>query len=579
MLESVESMVNVLPPEFREHADIFWARSMSGELDGQILRGRIVHKDGRTVWTDAIGRVVDWDGEPAFQITVVDVTEQHNSEQALRDSEERFRVVAENANDLITIRRADGVLSYASPSSIAITGYYPEELINSPAGAMTYTEDKPKIEQRRFERAAGNDGAAAGVLLWRMKRKDGRLVWLETTSSILPLREGETAHRVLSMSRDVTDRVEREREIEAARDRLARQAEELSELAIRLEEEREKAEEANVAKSQFLAMMSHELRTPMTGVLGMVDLLNKTKVDTSQRNMLATLHRSASALLELLNDILDFSKIEAGEFDLEIVDFRLSRVLKDVRELFDPVLSAKGLSLTVNVQECVEDVLRGDPTRLRQVLLNLIGNANKFTEEGGVTVNVHQSKSLSGDISLRFEVVDTGIGIAAEDQHRLFHAFVQAESNTTRKFGGTGLGLAICKQLVEAMGGVIWVDSEIGEGSTFTFTCPSSAGDPIQADLTVSESSAHEMEALPPLSILIAEDNPTTQMLVKSMLERDGHTVVTADNGALAVEAAERQNFDIVLMDMQMPVMDGPDAMRKIRSLGGGAWRIVPLLH
>lgn len=567
MMDETHSLLDILPPEFRDSSGEFWVRSISGELDGEISRGRVFNRHGETVWTDAIGRVVDWDGEPAFQITVIDVTEEYNAELALKESEERFRVVAENASDLITIRGLSGDLTYASPSAVAITGYSSDELINSPPGAMTYEDDLPVLEQRRSDRASGRVSDDS-QLLWRLRRKDGRLIWLETSSSTLPPPEGEEGQRVLSLSRDVTDRVERERELEAARDRLTRQAEELSELAVRLEDERKRAEEANVAKSQFLAMMSHELRTPMTGVLGMVDLLNKTKVTKTQRDMLSTLQRSASALLELLNDVLDFSKIEAGEFDLEVVDFRLSTLLKDVQELFSPVLSTKGLSLNVNVSSGMHDVLRGDPTRLRQVLLNLVGNAQKFTESGGVTINVAQDQGYSGDITLRIAVEDTGIGIAPSEQNRLFQAFVQAETNTTRKFGGTGLGLAICKQLVEAMGGVIWVDSELGAGSIFTFTLPTAVGDVELADRFDAEQSGGEVK-LEPMRVLVAEDNPTTQMLVKSMLERDGHSVVTADNGALAVEAAINGDFQIILMDMQMPVMDGPEATRQIRALEG----------
>ena len=568
MMDRVSSMLEILPPEFAVKSDEFWERSMSGTLDGQIVRGVVINKHGRTMWTDAIGRVVDWDGEPAFQITVIDVTDQQEARNALLESEERFRVVAENAKDLITIRNPDGALMYASPSAFMMTGYAPEELINSPIGSLTYEEDKEKMDQRWLVHSSSQK-TVSGSLLWRLRRKDRQVIWLETSSSTLPLKEGESQPRVLSMSRDVTDRIEREREMEAAQDRLTRQAQELSELAIRLEEERERAEDANIAKSQFLAMMSHELRTPMTGVLGMVDLLNRTKVDDSQRDMLKTLHRSASALLELLNDILDFSKIEAGELELEIIDFRLSDLMKDVGEFFAPVLSLKGLTLSVNIAEGVDDVVRGDPTRVRQVLLNLIGNANKFTEAGGVTVNVKQDNNLSGAINLRFEVIDTGIGIASKNQNNLFNAFVQAESNTTRKFGGTGLGLAICKKLVEAMGGVIWVDSDLGQGSTFTFTCPLTVGDALAADANRPGVAPSENLKLAALCILVVEDNSTTQMLVRTMLEREGHTVVTADNGAIAMDMAQENNFDIILMDMQMPVMDGPEAMQKIRALPG----------
>ena len=552
----IESLLEILPPDFTERAGAFWEKSMSGEGEGQSVRSRMINRHGSTVWTEVADRRIDWDGEPALQSTVIDVTEQHRSEEALRESEERFRVVAENATDLITIRNPEGGLTFASPSAQSITGYLPEELINSPSGLMTHEEDIQQLEKRRQDRNAGNY-VDTTPLLWRKRRKDGQIFWLETSSTSLPLVDGETKHRVLSMSRDVTERVERERELEAARDHSKQQAEELSELAIRLEEERERAENANLAKSQFLAMMSHELRTPMTGVIGMVDLLNQTQVDQAQKDMLAALHRSATALLDLLNDIQDMSKIESGELVLENVDFRLSTVLMDVQELFKPVLSAKGLTFSLDIADGGQDVLRGDPTRVRQVLLNLIGNANKFTETGGVTINVTQEQGLPKGISVRIEVSDTGVGITPGDQDRLFQAFAQAEVGTTRKYGGTGLGLSICKQLVEAMGGAIWVDSEFGKGSRFTFTFSIAAGDADNIEEHVEFKGTAQGQAVRPLQILVAEDNSTTQMLLRSMFEKNGHTVFMADNGQLAVSAAQKSDFDIILMDMQMPVMDG----------------------
>jgi len=565
LVAEVDSLLDLLPADFVQRADEFWKLCMSGEIDGQVIRGRIVGREGRAVWTDAIGRVVDWDGEPAFQITVIDVTDQHDGEQALKDSEERFRVVAENASDMITIREADGNLVYVSPSSLAITGYRPEEMIGQVTNSMVYEDDVEALVKIRKDREAGKEVGDV-PFLWRLRRKDERLIWLETSTSELPIREGESGPRVLSMSRDVTDRVERERELEAARDRLTRQAEELRELAGRLDRERKRAEQANLAKSQFLAMMSHELRTPMTGVLGMVDLIRGTKVEPEQMEMLTTLHRSATALLDLLNDILDFSKIEAGELELEQVDFRLSAILDDVSGLFEPMLSAKGLVLHFERPKHGSDVLRGDPTRIRQVLINLIGNGAKFTTKGGVTVTVSQSQNLNGDMSLRFDVADTGIGIAAEDQTRLFQAFVQAESHTTRKFGGTGLGLAICRQLVEAMGGTIWVESEPGQGSVFSFTVSVEPGDPDRVVDPARVVDPGRALITQPLKFLVAEDNTTTQMLVRSMLERDGHSIDVAENGAVAVEYATSNAYDIVLMDMQMPVMDGPEAIRQIRA-------------
>ena len=462
-MSNIDSLLEFLTPDFQEHAEEFLEQGISGQMESKPLHGQMINRNGDRIWTEVITRRVEWDGEPALQNTVVDITDQHRSEQALRESEERFRVVAENATDMITIRNPKGDLTYASPSAQVITCYSPDELANAPQHSMVYEDDVTKLEQLRENRNVGQF-IGADPVLWRLRRKDGQLIWLETSSTSLPLAEGETEHRVMSMSRDVTERVERERELEAARDRLSRQAEELTELAERLEEERARAEEANIAKSQFLAKMSHELRTPMTGVLGMVDLLKQTAVDGEQEDMLGALHRSASALLDLLNDILDVSKIEAGELEIEAIDFRLSDVVRDVRELFEPVLSSKGLTFTVNIEDGEDDVLCGDPTRLRQVLLNLIGNANKFTDAGGVTLTFSQQRHSPGSSTLRAEVADTGVGIDREDQNRLFQAFTQAEVGTTRKYGGTGLGLAICQQLVEAMGGMILVDSELGQG-------------------------------------------------------------------------------------------------------------------
>ena len=340
-----------------------------------------------------------------------------------------------------------------------------------------------------------------------------------------------------------------------------------SELLQQLKEKNAKLAEADRAKDRFLAMMSHELRTPMTGVLGMADLLIATGLTPEQEKFTRTLARSARTLLSLLNDILDFSKIEAGKLQIEREPFLLSEALYDVRDLFTGAASEKGLTLQVNLPSDFQDAVVGDAVRLRQVLSNLIGNAIKFTNKGHVLLDVKQDVLPGGGLLLKVSVRDTGIGISQESIGRLFQPFAQADSSITRRFGGTGLGLAISRSLVRAMGGEIEVASTEGVGTTFSFFVRMEP----DRDGAVSERSRSEAGGqregaeLKPCRILLGEDNATTRMLISTMLQRKGHAVHAVDDGAAAVAAAEAGTFDIVLVDMHMPLMDGTDAVRAIR--------------
>ncbi len=346
-------------------------------------------------------------------------------------------------------------------------------------------------------------------------------------------------------------------------------------MSRRLYRTRRIAEQATRAKSEFLANMSHEIRTPMNGVIGMTELALGTECTPQQREYLETVRLSAESLLTVLNDVLDFSKIEAGKMLLDPVAFRVRETVAGAVDLLSPRARAKGVAMSYRVAADVPDAVVGDPTRLRQVLLNLAGNAVKFTDRGEVTVTVACEEGGDGDVrKLRFSVRDTGGGIAPEHQGKIFEAFEQADGSITRKYGGTGLGLAISSQLVRLMGGRIWLESELGRGSTFHFTAPLGLGarEPFAPAAALDPAPARRAAR-----VLLVEDNRVNQRVVASVLEQRGHLVAIAGNGLLAVEEAGRGEYDVVLMDVQMPEMDGFEATAEIRRRERAAGRRTPI--
>jgi len=335
--------------------------------------------------------------------------------------------------------------------------------------------------------------------------------------------------------------------------------------ARELEAAKTAAESANRAKGEFLANMSHEIRTPMHGILGMAQLALDSETPEEGREYIKTLQSCAEGLLTVLNDILDFSKIDAGKLTLESIPFSVRKSVDDVCKLVLPQARAKGLIVEARVSDDVPDLLVGDPTRLRQVLINLMGNATKFTETGSVRLQVTQAQvdppRAENQAGLLFKVSDTGIGIAEEQQKYIFEAFAQADGGVTRRFGGSGLGLAICSQLAQLMGGHLSVESTPHVGSTFQFACAFTIGK--EQDLGPQLVAPVESEA--PVRILLAEDNPANQLLAAKLLSRRGHKVNVVSTGLAAVQAWEAGDFDLILMDDQMPVMDGVEAVRQIR--------------
>ena len=635
-------------------------------------------------------------GRPALLGTVRDITERKHAEASLRTSEEQFRQLADNIHEVFFVATADPIqMVYFSPAYEEIWGRPRQEVYDRPAAWIesVHPEDREGVGSFFVRCMQGIQSERS----YRIVRPNGSVRWIYSRCFPVHDPQGKLI-RVVGIAEDMTERKQTE---------------------VALMQAKEAAETANHAKSEFLANMSHEIRTPMNGIIGMTDLVLDTELNPEQLEYLNMVKGSADALLALLNDILDFSKMEAGKMELDHLSFNLRKSLGEVVKTLAVKAQQKGLEFIFDVSPEVPDTVMGDPARLRQVIVNLVGNSIKFTEKGEIEVSVQmEAPSIEGTI-LRFSIRDTGIGIPVDKQPQIFGAFTQADSSTTRKYGGSGLGLTISAQLVGLMGGRIWVESDGGKGSTFYFTVqvgqeetrlPSEpldvrqlAGVPVlvvddnatnrrvlaeslirwKMVPTVVESAAAAMKALQQthesgtqlplvltdahmpevdgyglvevirqspsfskvkiviltsggkrgdaarcqslgiaaylskpfdrlelrevllqvlatgpaklktralvtrhtlreqrqsLSFLVAEDNAVNQMLIARLLEKRGHTAVLAQNGQEALEMLEKQKFDIVLMDVQMPEMDGFEATKLIREKEGAGETHLPII-
>jgi PAS domain S-box-containing protein len=495
---------------------------------------------GDFVWVEGSPRVLlDDQGQPAGMVTQLrDITAKRAAQAALAESEARYRLLADLATDIIMRMDAQGIVRYISPSCRQL-GYEAEEMIGKSAYDFLHPEDLEIAQVRSEALFKGEPRVPGDGREYRAVTKDGGVVWLEGMSALSRNEAGELTD-IVSHLRDVTERRAFEEE---------------------LQRKRTEAEAATLAKSEFLANMSHEIRTPLTGIMGFAGLLEEqgdlTPTARTYANRIATASRT---LLTVVNDILDFSKIEAGQVELDTHPFDPSQFVRETVELVSSQAAEKGLELNTAIDGALPAAVAADGARLRQVLLNLLTNAIKFTESGGVTVTLGYDAKDGG--RLKLSVTDTGVGIAPDRLGRLFQRFSQADGSISRQYGGTGLGLAICRSLTTLMGGEIGVESTPGVGAEFWFTVKAPACDPVAAG---DEDEGGAFYARP-ARILIVDDSPVNRELVSTLLNVFGHDLSEACGGAEAVLAAAEKPFDLILMDLQMPGMDGLSATKAIRA-------------
>ena len=517
--------------------------NLIGRLSGGVEKLELSHiryrnAEGSPIYAESSARTMDWQGGAAVLVTVRDVTAQKAVERALREREQRIRAIVENVADAVITMDVSGRMESVNSTAERMFGYGADEMIGESVavivggeGAATHDHDVSVYLATGQERVVGMGPREAMA-----RHKDGS----EFPVSIAISEVNTDGNRFF---------------IGAIRD-------------ISMQRQMEEMVRTNRAKSEFLATMSHEIRTPLNGIMGMVQLILGTDLTEKQQKYIQMLRKSGGVLLTLVNEILDISKLKAGRLEIEAVSFDIRETIGNIVDVVTTKANEKNITLSLHVDSATPAEAVGDPGKLQQVLLNFMGNAIKFSEGGTVALWVRPANGGDDPFRVRFDVIDTGIGIAPEVVPRMFERFTQADSSTSRKYGGTGLGLAICKQFIELMGGEIGVESEPGRGSTFSVTLPFSAPEP-ESEKTAGDGVDLEDLTVRPMRILLAEDNDINQLFMTAILEKAGHEVDAVANGELAVSAAKVGGYDLVLMDIHMPDMDGIEATQAIRSSKG----------
>jgi PAS domain S-box-containing protein len=563
------SLALIMPERYRDRHLSGMKRVQSGEkplIIGQTMEVHGLRKDGCEFpmelslahWEDSEGHF--------FTGTIRDITERKSAEQQLR----KLSLAVEQSPESILITNIDGEIEYVNEAFLLATGYCRDDVIGK----------NPRILQ------SGRTPAETYITLWdalthgrpwkgelHNRKKDGS-EYVEF-AVITPLRQPDgTISHYVAVKEDITEKKRLGIELDGHRHHLEKLVEQRTKELV---EARAHAEAANIAKSAFLANMSHEIRTPMNGIIGMANILRREGITAQQAKRLDTIDTSAQHLLSVINNILDLSKIEAGKFELEAAPVAIGSLLANVSSILSERARAKGIHLLIEAGH-LQGNLVGDPARLQQAVLNYAANAIKFSEKGAVTMRAFTQEETADTVTVRFEVQDTGIGIAPETMPRLFSAFEQADNSMTRKYGGTGLGLAITRRLAELMGGKVGADSTVGVGSTFWFTARLKKGAALVATPATPEADAETLirQRYAGRRILVVDDEPINREVAQMQLEAVDLVADSAEDGAEAITLAQEKAYAAILMDMQMPKVNGVEATRQIRQLPG--YRDTPII-
>ncbi|MBF0179455.1 MAG: response regulator [Magnetococcales bacterium] len=538
---SVEEITH--PDDFTANVDLI-CQLRDHVIDSFVLEKRYLTKTAMVIWARVtVSRIPGQEAGREFMVSAIEeITSRKQAEEMLRREKRRYEMFLRTAGDGIHILDEDGGIVEFSDSFAAMLGYS-----HAQTATLNVLDWDVHIPREQLIGAVRSLIKKQASFETRHRRKDGAILDVEIHARGFEM-DGKPF--VYAASRDITDRKRMEEELAKAK---------------------QAAESANLAKSEFLANMSHEIRTPMNVVLGMAEMLLETELDAQQRHYAQTMDRSGRALLDIINDVLDFSRIEAGRLTLLESSFSPGRLVEETANMMRIAAGRKGLVLETALAVDLPEFILGDDNRLRQILINLLGNAIKFTERGRIELRVLRDPESTGHLC--FSVVDTGIGIAQLHQQHIFGQFTQADTSITRRFGGTGLGLAISRRLVEMMGGRIWVESGLGEGSVFHVVLPAREV-PATRDARAKEAATGETGHIQPLRILLAEDVEENQMLFSAYLKNTPHRLDMVSNGLEAVARVRREVYDMVFMDVQMPVLDGYQATRRIREWEREAGRL-----